>query len=240
MAYLRLILLITFGASPGSFPLQERAAQTQVKPDDFLRRVEQKYAAVGTLQAKFLERYSRGKGDLTVESGTVYFSRPGRMRWEYESPEEKLFLADGKHVWFYVPVDRTVTKAKTKESDDWHTPLALLAGKTRKGTFNRLCGRIESVEPAKGSGAAPAFALRCWARAKDAPFTELVLETDASFRIVRLLIHEPGGIETEFRFGGWKEDARLPEALFHFEAPAGVAIVEESAIGPRESRRPNL
>src|SRR5574338_277178 len=85
-----------------------------------VQRIEKRYQTAQTLRATFLERYSRGKGDMTLESGTVYFSRPGRMRWEYESPEKKLFLADGKHVWFYVPADRTATKAKTRESDDWH------------------------------------------------------------------------------------------------------------------------
>jgi len=202
------------------------------------QKIEERYAASRTLQAVFLERYSRGKGDLTVESGTVYFSRPGRMRWEYESPEKKLFLADGKHVWFYVPADRTATKAKTKESDDWHTPLALLAGKTRKGTFNRLCGRTEIVEPAHGASQPPAFALRCTARAKDAAFHELLLEADSSYRIIRLLIREPGGTETEFRFGDWKENVQLSEVLFHFHAPPGVAIVEEGSILPQPARPP--
>lgn len=202
------------------------------------RGIEERYARATTLQATFLERYSRGPGDLTVESGTVYFSRPGRMRWEYESPEAKLFLADGKHVWFFVPADKTATRAKTKESADWHTPLALLAGKTRKGLFDRICARVESTLPgAKAGQDKPAFAIRCTPKGKGATFSDLLLEADELYRIVRLLIREPGGIETEFRFGNWKENPPLPEALFHFQAPPGVAIVEESSILPPESKR---
>ena len=211
----------------------------QPTPQERARSVEARYAAARTLQARFLERYSRGPGDVTLESGTVYFSRPGRMRWEYESPETKLFLADGKHVWFYVPADRTATRAKTKESADWHTPLALLAGKTRKGMFARMCGRIEAVEPAKaGAGPYAAFAFRCVAKAKDSPFSELLLEGDELHRITRLLIREPGGIETEFRFAEWRQNPLLQEALFHFSAPPGVAIVEEAALAPKEPPAP--
>jgi len=227
------------------------------------RSVEERYARATTLQASFLERYSRGAGDLTVESGTVYFSRPGRMRWEYESPEEKLFLADGRHVWFFVPADKTATRAKTKESADWHTPLALLAGKTRKGLFNRMCATIELVgaglsrpnsnagtpspSPAPDqaftlrvpatAGTEGSFAIRCTPKGKNASFSDLLLESDQAYRIVRLLIREPGGIETEFRFGNWKENPPLPETLFHFQTPPGVAIVEESSIPPPEPRR---
>src|ERR1700730_17493680 len=104
--------------------------------------LEEHYRHAQTLRAVFLERYSTGPRDARVESGTVYFRRPGRMRWEYEAPEKKLFIADGKSVWFYVPADHTVTKAPVKESSDWRTPLALLTG---KADLSRLCSRIDLV-----------------------------------------------------------------------------------------------
>ena len=93
------------------------------------RALEAHYHSAKTLQAVFLERYSQGHAGMQVESGLVYFSRPGRMRWEYESPETKLFLVDGKFAWFYVPADRTASRAPIRESTDWRTPLALLTGK---------------------------------------------------------------------------------------------------------------
>src|ERR1700758_1054541 len=100
-----------------------------------VRALESRYHHATSLKAAFFERYSDGKGGGSAESGTVYFSRPGRMRWEYESPEEKLFIVDGTNVWFYVPADRTASRAKIKDSSDWRTPLALLTGKT---DFSRL------------------------------------------------------------------------------------------------------
>src|SRR5580658_4244346 len=109
------------------------------------RALEARYQHARTLQAAFYERYSDGNGGASAESGTVYFSRPGRMRWEYESPEEKLFIVDGTNVWFYVPADRTASRAKIKDSSDWRTPLALLTGKT---DFSRLCRTIELVDAA--------------------------------------------------------------------------------------------
>ncbi len=199
-----------------------------------MRAVESRYQAARTLQAVFLERYSQNDKPLRVESGTVYFSRPGRMRWEYQQPEEKLFLADGKQVWFYVPADRTVMRAKVKESADWHTPLALLAGKTRRGTFARLCGSVEAGNKAGGP-----TTLRCLPKSKGAAFRELLIEIDSYYRITRILIREPGGVETDFRFADWRENIPLAEVMFHFQPPKGVAIVDEASIAPRGSSPAN-
>src|ERR1700719_556275 len=110
-----------------------------------VRALESRYSHARTLKAAFLERYSDGKGAAQSETGTVYFSRPGRMRWDYESPEQKLFLVDGINVWFYVPADRTVSHAKIKGSSDWRTPIALLVG---KADLSRLCRSIQIVDPA--------------------------------------------------------------------------------------------
>jgi outer membrane lipoprotein carrier protein len=214
-------LLLT---AAGSHPAPDAAA--------VVRAIEARYQSVRTLQATFLQRYSEGREDVRIESGKAFFSRPGRMRWEYEEPEEKLFLVDGKTVWFYVPADRTVTRAKIKESADWQTPIALLVGKFR---ISRVCGRVELVQPQAGPAGAPAghTVLRCVPRSRDAGFSEVLIEVDASYWLTRVLVREPAGVETEFRFANWQRDIPLPEAIFHFQAPPGVAIVDEASIaGP--------
>ena len=81
-----------------------------------VRALDARYRRAATLEASFLEIFRDSNGGVASESGTVYFSRPGRMRREYESPEQKLFLVDGKNVWFYVPADQTASRAKLKES----------------------------------------------------------------------------------------------------------------------------
>jgi outer membrane lipoprotein carrier protein len=203
---------------------------------DVVRGIEARYNEVRTLRATFLERYSEGRRLVRVESGTVLFSRPGRMRWEYESPEEKLFLVDGKNVWFYVPADRTASRADLKESADWQTPFAML---TRGARFTRFCGEVALVT---GDQAIPGAAatspgnhvLRCLPRSDEAGFREALLEVDAAYTLVRVLVREAGGVELEFRFANWERDVPIPGYLFHFAPPVGVAIVEAAEItGPR-------
>jgi outer membrane lipoprotein carrier protein len=202
-----------------------------------VRALDSRYHHANTLKATFFERYSDGSGGASAESGTVYFSRPGRMRWEYESPEQKLFIVDGTNVWFYVPADRTASRAKVKDSSDWRTPLALLTGKT---DFSRLCRTIDVVDAAKDDNPddrplrAEDTMLRCVPRNEspgaDGEVTEVLIESDNEARLMRLLIRQPGALETEFRFANWEENLPIPEAKFHFEPPANVAVVDESAL----------
>jgi outer membrane lipoprotein carrier protein len=226
---------------PGRGPGQQAAAQNVPY---IVRSLETRYHAAATLKAAFLERYSESRRAVRTESGTVYFSRPGRMRWEYESPEAKLFIADGRIVWFYVPADRTVTRARMRESTDWRTPLALLTGKAK---LSRLCSRIELAD--QPSVVAGHVVLRCFPRGRvsrvqanepddvlnpaegNESFREVLLEVDTSRNeLVRLLVRQPGDVETEYRFANWQQNLPLPEAMFHFETPAGVAIVDESSL----------
>jgi outer membrane lipoprotein carrier protein len=200
--------------------------------------LESRYQHATTLRAAFYQRYDDGKGGGQAESGTVYFSRPGRMRWEYESPEQKLFLVDGKNVWFYVPADHTASRAKMKESSDWRTPIALLAGKADLG---KLCRSLEVLD-ASAAGAKPNeqplssadSVLRCTPRdptgAMGEQIRDVVLEMDPEAHLVRVLIHEPGNLETEFRFGNWQENIPIPEDKFHFSPPQGVAVVDEDKL----------
>src|SRR5712692_4014125 len=108
--------------------------------------LEARYRAARTLQATFLERYSENGRLVRVEAGRAYFRKPGKMRWEYESPEKNLFLVDGKTAWFYVPADHTVTRVPAKQSTDWRTPLALLAGEMK---LDKICVRVDLASAEK-------------------------------------------------------------------------------------------
>lgn len=214
-----------------SRPGSTHAADSQDSAKSLTRLLEDHYRQPRTLQAVFLERYSEGQKQSRVESGTVYFRRPGQMRWEYDSPEKKLFLVDGKTTWFYVPYDRTVTKAPVKESSDWRTPLALLTG---KADLSRLCSQIDVVAQ---KGIPPGHAvLRCLPKEPKGPsadkdYTEVLLEMDTtSGELARIEIRQPGGIELEYRFGNWQSDIPLTGDLFRFQIPAGVAIVDGASL----------
>jgi len=204
---------------------------------DLASRMEARYRTAKTLQAIFLERYSENGTVLRTEAGTAYFRRPGKMRWEYERPEKDLFLVDGKTAWFYVPADHTVTRVPAKQSEDLRTPLALLAGQMK---ISRVCSRVELAERESPLREGHAI-LRCVLRGEkksaevadetgsalgangtDAVFFEIARDNG---ELARLIVRQAGGVEVEFRFENWRFDPPIPETMFRFQPPPGVAIV---------------
>ena len=85
--------------------------------------------ALPGMKADFTEVY-KGAGVERVETGTLWLKKPGKMRWEYRSPKEKLFISDGKDVWLYVPDQHQVRKMVLKKLEDLRSPIAFLLGKS--------------------------------------------------------------------------------------------------------------
>jgi outer membrane lipoprotein carrier protein len=206
----------------------------------FIALFEARYQQARTLQARFLESYTDNGDVQRTEAGIAYFRRPGKMRFEYEAPERNLFLVDGKTAWFYVPSDRTVMRVPAKESTDWRTPLALLAGEMK---VSRVCVKValaaeektasegnvvlrcllRGATPERATGSASAnFDPASAGPAVDAVFFEIGRHTG---ELARLLVRQKGGVQVEFKFTGWRANPPVPESLFHWDSPAGVAIV---------------
>jgi len=57
----------------------------------------------------------------------VVLSKPGRFRWDYREPYQRVIVADGKHVWFYESDLEQVT-IRRLAAGLGETPAALLTG----------------------------------------------------------------------------------------------------------------
>jgi len=187
--------------------------------------VDGHYNHLHSLQAEFTEVY-RGAGIERTESGTLWLKKPGKMRWEYRSPKDKLFVSNGKDAWFYVPEDRQARKTEARKLEDLRSPLAFLLGKTR--LEKELTGL--SLAPDVAPLAAGNLVLRGIPQALADRISEIVLEIAPDNRIVRIVIADVDGSSTEYRFEDMKEDLEIANARFEFKAPAGTETVEE--LGP--------
>ena len=190
-----------------------------------LRALENRYRKAATLQATFLERYSENGVQQRVESGTAYFLRPGKMRWEYQEPEKSVFLVDGKYVWFYAPADHTATRMPTRKSEDWRTPIAFL---TTGMKLSRICSEVARAEDRKPSTAGNEV-YRCTLRAGEnvraGNEQSVLLEVSPQSELARIVVPQEGGLQIEFEFKNWQWNPNLAKALFEFAPPPGTAIV---------------
>ena len=190
------------------------------------RAVDEHYNHLRSLEADFTEIY-RGGGAERVESGTLWLKKPRKMRWEYRSPKEKLFVSDGQQVWFYLPAERQARKTELKKLEDLRSPLAFLLGKTKLEKELRGLSRVVDQAP-MGTGNT---LLRGVPQAMADRVSEVQLEITPSDQIVRILMTEADGATTEFRFAGLKENLNLSNRRFEFTPPLGVETVE-GELGP--------
>ncbi len=191
------------------------------------RAVDAHYNRLRTLQADFTEIY-RGEGAERVEAGTLQLKKPRKMRWEYRSPKEKLFVSDGEVVWFYLPAEKQVRKTTLKKLDDVRSPLAFLLGKTK--LENELRGLSKAVDQ---SPLGPEnTVLRGVPVAMPGQISEVQLEINRASQIVRIVLIDPEGAATEFRFANLRENESVDDARFHFNPPSGVEAVEGAQLGP--------
>ena len=176
--------------------------------DDVLQIFQTRYNSARTMRVDFLERYYDNGKLVRAEAGQAYFQRPGKMRWDYESPEKNTFLVDGKFVWFYSPADHTVTRMPAKQSEDWRTPLAFLTSHMK---LSRICGQLvpdSDTVPMKPVDAVYACTLRGGGEAAEGRAKPKIarLEISPQGELERVLVPLEGGMTLEFSFGGWKFD----------------------------------
>ena len=159
-----------------------------------------------------------------LESGILYLKKPGKMRWEYRSPKEKVFVSDGKSAWFYLPDERQARKSSLKQLEDLRSPLAFLLGKSK--LEKELQGL--SLAPDIAPSSAGDVVLRGVPKAMADRVNEVILEITPDARIARIVLEQGDGSRTEFRMTGQQENVALRDSLFTFDAPAGVEVVEDN------------
>ena len=188
---------------------------------DIIPGVESSFARMKDYSADFIQIFEDALNRKQQESGHLYLMRPRMMRWEYKNPEDKLFVSDGKTVYFYVPADRQVNKEAVKESFDDRIPLMFLLGQTNlRNEFTRF--ELLNTKPFfEGKKV-----VRMYPKRKT-DLQEIVMEVDPSnYEIRRLRFAHSDGSRSEFIFSSIRINTGLRASMFDFKVPPGVDLVQ--------------
>ena len=212
-----LLALLALCALPSPF------ASAQPAADALARSVQAHYQQVKDFTASFEQAYVGGAlKRRSVERGTVAIRKPGRMRWDYESPEKKLFVSDGIRMYFYVPADKQVRVSAMPEAGRVPTPILFLAG---RGDLLRDFKVEEVPAPAGASGAR---ALRLRPVRPEPEYDTLTLVVDGtSYAMRQLIVVDGQGGTSTFSFTNLRENVGVAESRFVFTMPKGVDVVTQ-------------
>jgi len=186
------------------------------------RAVDDHYNRLQSLEAEFNEIY-QAPGVQRNESGTLWLKKPGKMRWEYRSPQNKLFVADGRDTWFYLPEEKQVHKSSLRRLEDVRSPVAFLLGKTK---LEKELQNLSFAPQVRAENASDAM-IRGVPKGLEGRIRQILLEVTPEHRIARILIDGQDDSITEYRLLGQRENVPVAEAKFRFQPPAGTEIVNE-------------
>lgn len=217
-----LVVTIILASSPLLSPVQ--AARSQADLNSLIDGLQNKYSRMRGLAADFVQIYQGPDGHNTRESGQLLLKRPGKARWQYSSPEHKLFISDGKNVFFYVQGETHASRSTIKASVDPQIPFLFLLG---RGNLRRDFTRIELLNDERAVQAGNQV-LRLIPKRAPEEFKKLLVEVDpSSFEVKRMVIFERSGARMDFILSNVRENFIAGDNQFQFTPPAGVAVRQQ-------------
>lgn len=211
------LLLILLTASSATPQNSRRATGDSVR-DQLIGQIESRYGRMRGLAAEFEQTYSAPGVPERRERGRLVIERPRLMRWEYDPKPGKLFIVNGRDVWFYVPADREAIHADAGQVSDARFPFLFLLGQTN------LSREFRSITLVEGSEQPETRTLRLVPRRASSGLREIFLEVYADGRIAKVRLVDEAGAISEVTLRGVRENFIAPASAFEFRPPPGVTV----------------
>jgi outer membrane lipoprotein carrier protein len=204
-----------------AFPLTPSVGATTL--DEVVDKVEAACSRVQELSARFHQTAtSRATGMIQEASGLFLVKRPGKMRWEYQKPEPRLFVTDGKTLWAFSPVDKQVVVQDVGQAFTSRMPLSFLAGDCQL----RREFAITAVEHAGTRASPTARILDLKPLRAEAGIARVLLEVSLqTYTVERTTVFDAAGNTTVIALANLKLNPGLTDDQFQFTPPAGVTVV---------------
>lgn len=207
---LALIAITMFGAVPC------QAADVSEIAD----KIQRSFADIKSMTADFSQEVTtRGFGEAGSYRGKLTLLKPGRMRWDFESPAGRQLVVDGKRLWFYEPADKTVYYDNLTGFLHPKSPALFLAEEEPlKNLFD-----MEIVKSTEGKP--DSIKLRLTPKSPQPGLRALLLIVrESDYEIEELVMVDHLGNKNRLIFQNVNRNAKPDAAFFNYEPPAGVPV----------------
>ncbi|MGH9455019.1 MAG: LolA family protein [Terriglobia bacterium] len=191
--------------------------------DEYVLQFERSCQGIRTLKADFTQSYFAW-GRTRVESGTVYLEQGGKMRWEYQKPEQKLFLSTGKQLLLYIPGEKQLTVSPVSATDDVRVPLAVMLSRL---DLKKVFSSVEFANQALHTDPGDRV-LRGIPRSRfKGDYSSALIELTPAFDIRRLVVFYPDNSTMQFEFSNIHRNVAINTSLFDFTPPPGTEVIHQ-------------
>lgn len=203
--------------NPGS----ENRAATRPPVAEVVAQLQKNYDSMGALRAKFSQVLSGPMGRRQAQ-GIVSLKKPGKMRWDYEKPEKKLFVADGVTLWVYEPEDEQAYK-QPLNSSQLPAQVSFLFGR------GRLHDEFEvTYHDEPGLGQAGEVVLRLLPKVASAQYRHLLFVVDPkTFLVKETVLFDQQGGKNHLAFSSVEANPKtgVDDSRFSFSPPPDTKII---------------
>jgi len=198
------------------------AENSAVVLDKVIKRVQEAYKGINTLQADFSQSVLLGATSRPrVDTGKLEMKKGGLMRWDFERPSQRHFISDGKTLWVYNPAEKQVMKTSLRAGAS-RTALNFLFGLGQ--VMNDF---VPSLGTEKAYQKPGADTLQLLPKESLGTIKKLTILVDRKDGMVReAYLHDPMGTVTHVVFSNMKVNGPIDDTRFKFEVPAGVEVFE--------------
>jgi outer membrane lipoprotein carrier protein len=178
--------------------------------------IQRKYDTIRDFSADFVHTHEGGVlKRKRVERGTLLVKKPGKMRWTYQAPDEKVFVSDGVRLIQYFPDENRALVSEVPDDDQ--AAVLFLAG---RGNLTRDF----NVSFGQGAGDT-AWTLRLEARKPQPEYDWLEITAARNTLVLQsLTVAEKQGSRSTFVFSNFKENPGLADKTFAFSIPRGAEV----------------
>ena len=183
-------------------------------------RLKAYFDATDSLRAEFIQEVvDRDQQTLEVSSGRVALLKPGRFRWDYVEPYERVIVADGERIWLY-EADLDQVTVQRLDAGLGETPAALLSGDAEVLERFAFLGDEHDGE---------LDWLRLGPLDESADFEEIRLGF-AGEQLRELELADRLGQTTRIGLTNIEQNAELDIAVFQFSVPEGADVIGEDEL----------
>jgi outer membrane lipoprotein carrier protein len=190
-----------------------------LQADDVARGLQRWLDETADLQGSFRQALLSGAfGTGIEERGKVWIQRPGRMRWDYLDPEQKVAILDGDLTWLYVREEDQLILGSLEEHGSL-LPTLIAAERPVLELFEAalVISAVSEGEP---------YRLELRPRSEAEAFQSVTVTLrHEDFSIESAEVLDAAGNRMLYEFSKLRRNKGVPEGMFRFEAPEGTTIL---------------
>ncbi len=200
------------------------AAQNATLPPvaQAVANVQAFYDKTSTFSADFTQQYlAKAYNTTKTSQGHVIFSKPGKMDWEYQSPQGNRIVSDGSTLRVYEAANKQMYEQTVNQSQ-YPAALSFLTGQGSLGSNFDF-----QILPGAQLGYQGGYVLVGTPKQPTPAYTKVLFYVDAqTSQVLRVLILDGQQNRNRFDFTNPQVNTAIDANKFTFSPPPGTTIVK--------------